>query len=150
MISFSVQTSETREWLRHAFSSMVSETGHALEDGLERGEGIARQNLSLKTKTRTGMLMQGVRGELVSFTHGRLVDRVPYAGCIEFGTRPHVIEARRAKFLRFINRSGKVVFARKVNHPGTKPRSFMREGADAAAQLTSNRIEERFSDIILR
>ena len=44
----------------------------------------------------------------------------PHALYIEQGTRPHVILPRRARALRFeIN--GRVVYARRVNHPGTKP-----------------------------
>lgn len=34
------------------------------------------------------------------------------------GTRPHVIRPRRKKVLRFVV-DGRVVFARRVNHPGT-------------------------------
>jgi hypothetical protein len=40
------------------------------------------------------------------------------------GTRPHVIRARNAKALRF-EMEGRIVFARKVNHPGTRPNNFM-------------------------
>ena len=44
----------------------------------------------------------------------------PVAAFIEHGTRPHTIAARNARALRF-NTSGGVVFARSVQHPGTKP-----------------------------
>ena len=63
---------------------------------------------------------------------------------VDKGTRPHVIKPRRAKRLRFrtgyrakttpgvlISRrggaTGDVVFARKVNHPGTEARGFSEE-----------------------
>jgi hypothetical protein len=42
------------------------------------------------------------------------------------GTRPHVIRPRRAKALRF-DMGGRTVFAKRVNHPGTKPNNFMAE-----------------------
>lgn len=40
------------------------------------------------------------------------------------GTRPHQIRPVRAKALRFTV-GGRVVFARLVNHPGTKPNDFL-------------------------
>ncbi|MER7135405.1 hypothetical protein ABT358_02530 [Streptomyces sp. NPDC000341] len=40
------------------------------------------------------------------------------------GTRPHVIRPRRASVLRF-EVGGRVVFARKVNHPGTRANNFL-------------------------
>lgn len=43
----------------------------------------------------------------------------PYAGFVEFGTRPHMIFPRKAKALRFVV-GGRVVFAKHVRHPGTK------------------------------
>lgn len=40
------------------------------------------------------------------------------------GTRPHAIVARNAQFLRFSSR-GRVVYARSVAHPGTKPNKYL-------------------------
>lgn len=40
------------------------------------------------------------------------------------GTRPHAISARNAQFLRFSSR-GRMVYARTVMHPGTKPNRFL-------------------------
>jgi len=53
---------------------------------------------------------------------GEYGTRVPYAAIHEFGgiTRPHVIVPKRKKFLVFRGRDGRLVFARKVNHPGSR------------------------------
>jgi len=40
------------------------------------------------------------------------------------GTRPHIIAARRAQTLRFKSR-GKIVYAKVVRHPGTRPNKFL-------------------------
>ena len=54
---------------------------------------------------------------------------VKYAAIHEFGgtTSPHVIEPKKASALAFVV-GGKQVFARRVNHPGSKMpmRSFLR------------------------
>lgn len=60
---------------------------------------------------------------------------VYYAPYVNDGTRPHTIRPKRAQALRFTV-GGKVVFAKVVHHPGTKPRPFLdralREEAAAA------------------
>jgi len=40
------------------------------------------------------------------------------------GTRPHIITPNRAQVLRFSSR-GRIVYARSVRHPGTKPNKFL-------------------------
>lgn len=49
---------------------------------------------------------------------------VEYASWVHDGTRPHVIRPRRAQVLRF-QVGGRTVFARVVNHPGTRARPFL-------------------------
>lgn len=69
-------------------------------------------------------------------TNTTLVIRVPkkYAAIHEYGgrTRPHVIRARRGGVLRFVMPGGEVVFARSVNHPGSKIREkrYIRDAID--------------------
>lgn len=48
-----------------------------------------------------------------------------------YGTRAHVIRPRRAKALRFTV-GGRVVYARVVMHPGTKPNNWLREALRSA------------------
>lgn len=40
------------------------------------------------------------------------------------GSRPHIIAARKAKTLRFYSR-GRIVYAKVVRHPGTKPNRYL-------------------------
>lgn len=54
---------------------------------------------------------------------------VPYALYHHEGTRPHVILPKKGRYLVFTSRSGALVFARKVNHPGTKPNPFLENAA---------------------
>lgn len=68
-----------------------------------------------------------------------------YAVFVELGTRAHDILPRVRKALRFAPRGtgrlsgapragGPVVFARRVRHPGTRPRPFMVPGAKRAVE----------------
>lgn len=74
-----------------------------------------------------------------------IVEAAGAARWLEFGTRPHVIRPRRARSLswpadaggrrlsgRARTASGRRIFARKVNHPGTKAQPFLVPGAVAA------------------
>jgi HK97 gp10 family phage protein len=59
---------------------------------------------------------------------------VYYAPYVNDGTRPHTIRPRRGKALRFTI-GGRVVYARVVHHPGTRPRPFLdRALREVAAQ----------------
>ncbi|WP_433329963.1 hypothetical protein [Spirillospora sp. CA-294931] len=58
-----------------------------------------------------------------------------YAPLIEWGTRPHVILPRNGRYLRWVDpQTGRVIFARKVNHPGTPAYRVMSGAALAAAR----------------
>lgn len=83
---------------------------------------------------RTGNLLQSFR-----HTTGKLQARwgptVNYAAYVQFGTKPHVIQAKRAKVLAtraskatgwpIVSSSGYAIFGTRVNHPGTKAQDFM-------------------------
>jgi hypothetical protein len=59
---------------------------------------------------------------------------------VEKGTKPHRIEARRRKTLRFVQH-GEVRFRRWVWHPGTKPTYFMQISADLAGDSLVEMLE---------
>lgn len=66
---------------------------------------------------------------------GRVGTPVSYALDVELGTRSHVIRPRRAKALRFKSKAGKVVYALRVLHPGTRPRPYLGPALDRAAEF---------------
>lgn len=83
----------------------------------------ARRNVAPHTKT--GETMRRLRPVSLGTRGFELRDAAPQAWFLEYGTRPHKIRPKRAKALRFIGRSGQPVFAKEVNHPGTKADPFM-------------------------
>lgn len=58
--------------------------------------------------------------------------RHPAALYVTGGTRPHVIRPRRPGGVLRFTVGGRVVYARFVNHPGTKPNDFLRRALRAA------------------
>lgn len=58
-----------------------------------------------------------------------------YAVIIEWGSRRHMIYPRNGKYLRWVDpQTGRVIFARKVDHPGTRPYRVMSGAALEAAR----------------
>lgn len=105
-----------------AFKRMVEDT---MRDHNIAATNEARQEL--QGHVRTGRLLGSARGILIKgavrvISRGEIGRGVKYAEGFEYGTRPHVIVARRARFLRFIGRrDGAIVYAKRVNHPGNRP-----------------------------
>lgn len=56
--------------------------------------------------------------------------RADYARYVHDGTRPHVIAPRRAGGVLAWQSGGQTVFARRVFHPGTTARPFLKNAAD--------------------
>ena len=86
---------------------------------------------------RTGRLRSSIRAEPPRFFSLRgsvtVGSDLEYAAAVNDGTRPHVIRPRRAKVLRF-SVGGQVVFARLVNHPGTKGTKFLDKALEDVAR----------------
>jgi hypothetical protein len=84
----------------------------------------------------TGRKQPGLSGERpyvdVTFGHPK---ETPYLGYVLYGTSPHMIAARADRpnpHLRFVV-GGMVVFARVVNHPGTRANDFLNRALPLAA-----------------
>jgi hypothetical protein len=94
-----------------------------------------RNRADVLTPVRTGNLRHNnqvrlsERGLIVT---GEVYNSAQYAGFVHDGTRPHVIRPRRKKALRFIL-DGQVVIVKKVNHPGTRGRPWLKRALEEVA-----------------
>ena len=116
--------------------------------------------LKKNTPRRTGKLANSTRFQLMGSPSDQRMEirqgaRTPagdfYGSYVRLGTKPHEIRPVKAKALAFMI-GNRLVFAKKVNHPGTKPNPYhvdtMNEkqgeiqtiatnaGIDVAAKLT--------------
>lgn len=97
---------------------------------------------------KTGNLGRTIRLGTVNAAEAQIiaggVNGVGYARAVEYGTRPHVIVPRYKKALAWGGsrrlsgslRSGSkaTMFARRVNHPGTKPKPYLIPAAQEVVQ----------------
>lgn len=105
---------------------MQAKLGSALREGALYGERAVAE----ATPVRTGALRASVKASQSGPLAWRIASPLTYAPMVESGTRPHVIRPRRAKILAFTV-GGTRVFARAVNHPGTKGAQMFAKGAEA-------------------
>lgn len=90
-------------------------------------EAINRAPGSMGSTIRA-QIQRGPGGEF----RGVINVRHPAAIYVTGGTRPHRIVPRRPGGVLRFTVNGQVVFARYVNHPGTKPNDFLRQALRAA------------------
>lgn len=112
---------EPATWRKRASASVLESTLY-----LERE--IAR-----RMRKRTGAAAASVLGRRVSEMVGHVASSLGYVSILEGGSRPHVIRPRRAKVLAFPGGSG-TVFARSVNHPGTRGYHAFRDGVASSVK----------------
>ena len=95
---------------------------------------------------KTGNLGRTIHLGAVTPTRAETIASASYAGYVERGTRPHTIRPRNRKALRFPadagsarlsgspRTGGRVRFAKRVQHPGTRAQPFMVPGAQRAVE----------------
>jgi hypothetical protein len=95
---------------------------HMRKIGLEILAG-AKAMVGIRTgRLRRNITMrQGIRGRV---QYVQVTADTTYALMHHEGTRPHEITGGVGRLVRF-NVGGKVVYARKVQHPGTNPRKYL-------------------------
>ncbi|MEU7010365.1 HK97 gp10 family phage protein [Streptomyces sp. NPDC046332] len=105
------------------------------------GDAAARQVVNrakVLAPVDTGRLRASIRVERRSFLGFRarwtIGSDVEYAPYVNDGTAPHIIRPKNAQALRF-RVGGRIVYAKVVNHPGTRANPFLdRALQEVAAQ----------------
>lgn len=105
---------------------------------------------------RTGTLTTKARARLTNITFMGAQSEIwwpaKYASFVDAGTRPHLIQARRAPLLAFMWH-GRLIRTRMVIHPGTKPTGFAGDAyrkAEAVLEREAELAVKRAEDAINR
>lgn len=106
---------------------------------------VAVAEAKVRVPRRTGDLGRSIKPGRIDAKGGEVVATMGYAAYVERGTRPHTIVPRRAKVLAWSDNPGAYrlsgrlrtgakanIFARRVNHPGSRPKPYLVPGASAA------------------
>lgn len=93
-------------------------------------EAQAKMNVPVRTGNLGRTIQQDPLRAVGPFSvTGGVTANANYAAAVHDGTPPHVIRPKSGKALKF-NMGGRVVFARKVNHPGTAGRPYLKNAAE--------------------
>jgi hypothetical protein len=105
---------------------------------LERRMARVKRGARSLVRRRTGYLYSTIRNNNGVSGLGVYVDTIAGARDTQYtmiehdGSKPHIITPRRRKTLRFVA-GGRVVFATKVHHPGTRGTEFLTRALPLAA-----------------
>jgi hypothetical protein len=136
----------TRDLIRRLEAVGKAATDTSLHDWQIQTVRYAKENTrpNKKTGITSASIQPGHRDRA-----GAMVEAAGAAVFLEFGTKPHVIVPRFGRVLAWApdarnrrlsgaprkgTKSSDLIFARKVNHPGTKPYPFMVPAADRAVE----------------
>lgn len=92
---------------------------------------------------------QGAKNDMAVVGVGPLKSRW-YAQYVERGTKPHVVRAKAGKRLKFVGEDGTFIYPRQVQHPGIKPRPFMKPAADENDAEVLGAMADKAETIVLR
>lgn len=119
---------------QHVFESKDGTVGKDLDARAARVVQAAKAQVGV----RTGGLQRSIRRYWTRERGRKLTVAVgsnrKIAELHHEGTRPHIIRARNAKALRYVGRDGNVVFAKSVNHPGTRPNRYLTDNLPLAVR----------------
>jgi hypothetical protein len=128
--------------LQRTHAQFIKANERMLEDAAE----FALEDVKKRYDKRLGFtpFHLGTKSKVVRTKNGRI------ARIVDKGTRRHVILPRKGRFLKFIGRNGKMVFTKKVNHPGSGPFKFGPKVARGSHRLMGRFIEAEAARIARR
>ena len=109
-----------------SLSKVASDMPKLAKTMLKKAVGYAKGRAEELTPVRTGLMRQSWYVTEQSDLNSALSNRAPYFLYFIEGTSPHEIRPRFASVLRFQSGTD-VVFAKLVNHPGTKPNDLLEQ-----------------------
>jgi hypothetical protein len=144
--------------IRKAHAQLVESTHSAIRFVMREAtrEADSHVRTQAKFRHRTGRVARGTRGKYKRTKSGgrlRLTNKARHAKFLEFGTKPHAIHAKRAKYLRFFLRGGgpaMLTYRKRVWHPGNRAYKFLEAAATSAHRVAGGTLRRRMNAIARR
>ena len=113
--------------LAEALRRTATESETTTMDVMVRSANFIKAEMQSRAPVRTGTLRNSIfiQVDTDKVTIGPNLTQAPYAGYVEFGTRPHEIRPKSAGGVLAFTVGGQKVFAKRVQHPGTKPQPYV-------------------------
>jgi len=119
--------------LADALHRASQESGATTQQVLIQSANHILAEMEVRTPVRTGNLRGslGIKIETNRVIIGPDEHRAPYAGYVEFGTRPHDIRPKKPGGVLVFTVGGTKVYTKLVHHPGTHPHPYVRPAFQA-------------------
>lgn len=119
--------------LADALRQTSHESGITTQQVLIQASNHILAEMESRVPVKTGNLRTslGIRVESNRVVIGPNERQAPYAGYVEFGTKPHEIKPKNPDGVLVFKINGTKVFAKKVNHPGTRAQPYVRPAFEA-------------------
>ncbi|TJZ55611.1 HK97 gp10 family phage protein [Streptomyces piniterrae] len=132
-----IDTRAYERGLRRYLGRMSADVRKAVERTGTDVQNEARRLAPVDTgRLRSSIVARRTNGRGVGYEVGTNVN---YARDVEFGTAPHVITPKNGKALYWPGAAHPVA---KVNHPGTKPRPFLRPAVERTEFFFRRNLEQ--------
>ena len=105
-------------------------------------KGLSSNSVDAITVKKTGFMAVSIVWDLKT-DDGKPLDMI-----LEEGTKPHEIEARFAKFLRFFDQQGNPIFRKKVNHPGTVALNIFKDSKETVESIMDEKISNEVTNYL--
>lgn len=138
MSSVSFHTDGFRAALRELYAGLLNNAHQALVTAVHVAHESAATTRLFNDVT--GRLRGSIAEEMTGSLEGKVTAGAKYARFVNDGTPPHEIRAKGGGMLHFVVQ-GHDVFRLVVQHPGTAPRPFMGDAADAGEQALDYGLE---------
>lgn len=116
-------------YVADAIQNLISES--AKDSLLRSAVFVIKQHIDANTPWDN--VKRATSHQIIDNTSAYITNDHHAAVWLDEGTKPHVIEAKNAKALRF-EIGGQVLFRKRVNHPGTKPTHFWTNGVESGVR----------------
>lgn len=103
---------------QNATASTLDEAGYKIQDEVQKFDGF--KNVKENEYKRKVIYYPDKKQVIAGAAH---------SATLEYGSKPHIIKPTGGKKALHFQKDGKDVFAKIVNHPGTKPLAIMRNAA---------------------
>ena len=113
--------------LAEALRRAANESGTTTQQVLIQSANHILAEMEVRVPVKTGNLRTslGIKVTSDKVIIGPNERQAPYAGHVEFGTKPHVIRPKQRGGVLVFTVGGTKVFTTKVNHPGTKAQPYV-------------------------
>ncbi len=119
--------------LADALKATARQSGVTTQEVLVQSSNHILAEMESRVPVKSGQLRRslGIRVETNKVIIGPNIKMAPYAGYVEFGTKAHEIKPKSEGGVLAFKVGGRMVFARKVQHPGTRAQPYVRPAFEA-------------------